>query len=82
MYVVPGQRGRGYATALLAALERRAAALGFTTVRLETGELQPESIRLYERAGYRRIAAYGPYVDTAHSVCFEKALAGRPGGRP
>jgi GNAT superfamily N-acetyltransferase len=78
MFVAPEVRGRGFGGLILAALERQAAALGYAAVWLETGDLQPEAIRLYERAGYRRIDAYGPYVGIPHSVCFEKVLsAGR-----
>lgn len=32
------------------------------TLRLETGPLQHEAIALYERSGYRPIAAFGHYV--------------------
>ena len=74
MYVAPAARGRGLARQLLGALEEEARALGYTAVRLETGERQPEAIGLYSAAGYGRIPRYGPYVDDERSVCFEKRL--------
>jgi putative acetyltransferase len=74
MYVVPEQRGRGLSKLVLAELERRAAAIGYRAVRLETGTRQPEAIALYERAGYRRIPNFGIYADNPLSVCYEKEL--------
>jgi GNAT superfamily N-acetyltransferase len=74
MYVAPAARGRGLARALLEALEREAAALGYRRVRLETGDRQPEAIALYISRGYAVISRYGPYVDDERSVCFERRL--------
>ncbi|MDP5185029.1 GNAT family N-acetyltransferase [Blastococcus sp. BMG 814] len=79
MYVVPAARGRGVSKALLTALEDAARARGWTTLRLETGPLQPEAIGLYSGAGYRPIGAFGDYVgdpDAAGSLFFERAVAG------
>jgi hypothetical protein len=36
---------------------------------------QPEAVRVYERAGYRRIENFGPYVGSERNLCFEKGLA-------
>jgi GNAT superfamily N-acetyltransferase len=74
MYVEPASRGRGLSKRMLAALEEHARRGGFTCVRLETGTRQPEALRLYEAAGYRRIENYPPYVGNVISVCFEKEL--------
>jgi len=74
MFVEPDYRGRGMARYILGELEDRARQAGFTVARLETGVYQPEAIRLYERAGYRRIENYGVYAGNPDSVCFEKAL--------
>jgi putative acetyltransferase len=74
MFVVPGFRGYGIARRILAALESRARELGHATVRLETGQGQPEAISLYKSSGYREIAAFGEYADNVFSVCFEKRL--------
>jgi len=77
MYVVPAARGRGVSKALLAGLEAAAADRGWTTLRLETGPLQPEAAALYSGAGYRPIRAFGAYVnapDAADSLFFERVL--------
>jgi putative acetyltransferase len=74
MYVDPAARGRGLSRRLLAELERAAAGMGYTTVRLETGLRQLAAVRLYDSAGYRRIANYGCYSENPQSVCFEKTL--------
>ena len=74
MYVRPEFRGRGYSAAILAELERRANADGYRTVRLETGNRQPEAIRLYESRGYRRIGNWGNYAGKIEHQCYEKAL--------
>jgi GNAT superfamily N-acetyltransferase len=74
MYVAPEARGRGLGRQLLRALEREAAGLGYTTIRLETGDRQREAIGLYESAGYRPAPCWGPYVTDPRSRCYEKAL--------
>ena len=74
VYVAPPFRGRRYGSLLLAALERTAVEFGYHTLRLETGTRQPESLALYERAGYRRIPNFEPYVESHWSVCYEKRL--------
>jgi len=74
MYVRPAQRGFGVSRALLAAVEEMALGWGVLTLRLETGDLQPESISLYQSSGYRRIPAFGVYVGQPRSLCFEKHL--------
>jgi GNAT superfamily N-acetyltransferase len=55
MFVVEAARGRGVARALLEELERRAHALGYAIVRLDTGPRQTRARRMYERAGYAAI---------------------------
>ena len=74
MYVSPDERGRGLSRLVLAALEEEARALGYTAIRLETGNRQVEALGLYRSAGYEPIPRYGPYVDDERSVCFEKRL--------
>jgi GNAT superfamily N-acetyltransferase len=74
MYVVPEARRRGVARAVLADLEARARALGYTSIRLETGTNQPEAMALYEHAGYRAMVPYGHYRESPMSRCFEKDL--------
>ena len=61
MYVAPEFRGHGVAKALVRALEDNARAAGRKQMWLETGDLQPEAIVLYETCGYQRIADFGHY---------------------
>jgi putative acetyltransferase len=74
MFVLPSARGAGVGAALIAALEAHARAARVSTVQLETGPLQPDAIRLYERSGYRLIPNFGKYVGDPNSVCYEKTL--------
>ena len=74
MYVVPAARGRGYARALLAELERTAAAAGRQRMVLETGSRQPEAIRLYASSGYHPMPGFGVYRDAPGSRCLAKRL--------
>ncbi|HEX5229672.1 MAG TPA: GNAT family N-acetyltransferase [Bryobacteraceae bacterium] len=73
MYVRDGHRGQGFARTILNALEEIAKQRGYETVRLETGDQQPEAISLYESAGYRSIPCEGMDSDE-RSRCFEKIL--------
>lgn len=74
MYVSPDARGTGVATEVLRALEECARRQGIGTVQLTTGDKQPDAIRFYEREGYRRIDAYGPYAGHPMAVCFARRL--------
>lgn len=80
MYVMPRWRGRGVAQSLLGHLERLVHQNGFRVLRLETGIHQPEAVRLYERAGFSRCAAFGEYAEDGVSLCYEKRLAPTGGG--
>jgi GNAT superfamily N-acetyltransferase len=80
MYVDPAVRGRGLSKRLLGALEDAASRMGYIALRLETGDRQPEAIRLYESAGYRRIEPFGIYLYSPRSICFEKRLPGQVRG--
>jgi putative acetyltransferase len=78
MYAKPAVRGSGIAQALLARLEAEAREAGATVLRIETGIYQQEALRFYERAGFVRCAAFGPYAGMPHkaielSVFYEKA---------
>jgi GNAT superfamily N-acetyltransferase len=73
-------RRRGYARALLAALEAEAAARGYRRLYLITGNRQPEAEALYDETGYTRVPAdplpsWGPF----RPIAFEKWLT--PAGR-
>lgn len=79
MFVPAAWRGRGVARRVLTWLEQGARERGCEVLRLETGVLQHEAIRLYERSGYRRRPPFGTYVEDPHSLFMEKRLC-RPGG--
>jgi putative acetyltransferase len=71
MYVAHGHRRQGVARAILADLHGQARSLGYTHMRLETGNRQAPAIGLYERYGFYRIAPFGPHLRDPTSVCFE-----------
>ena len=74
MYVAERARRRGIARQLLGRLEDEARTLGYERMQLETGEVQPESVALYESAGWTRIEPYSRYADDPRSICFAKPL--------
>jgi GNAT superfamily N-acetyltransferase len=74
MFTVAAFRHRGVARALLAELERTAAAAGVTDMVLETGKVQPEAIALYRSTGYDPIDGFGYYAGAPLSLAFGKRL--------
>lgn len=74
MFTLPGNRGKGIATRVLAELEKWAAELSCEKCVLETGKRQPEAIRLYEKNGYKNTPNYGRYAEMENSVCMEKSI--------
>lgn len=74
MFVPPAHRGKGIASLVLAELETWAAELQYQKCILETGQKQPEAIRLYHKNNYNIIPNYGQYAGVESSVCFEKNL--------
>jgi GNAT superfamily N-acetyltransferase len=74
MFVPVALRGQGIASLVLAELEAWSREMNFKKCILETGEKQPEAIRLYHKSNYKVIPNYGQYADVASSVCFEKIL--------
>ncbi|KAA9152974.1 GNAT family N-acetyltransferase [Amycolatopsis acidicola] len=74
MYVVDAMRGKGFARAVLAELERTASAAGHRRVVLETGLAQPEAIALYRSSSYTDIPKFGLYRHDELSVCLAKDL--------
>lgn len=73
-YVRPEHRGSGVADEIVTALLDGARAAGVTTVRLETGDKQHAAMAFYRRHGFRDVERFGPYVDSATSVCMERSL--------
>ncbi|MBO0840750.1 MAG: GNAT family N-acetyltransferase [Sciscionella sp.] len=74
MFVMESARGNGFARALLAELERTAAATGRHRMVLETGLAQPEAIALYTSAGYTEVEKFGHYRCNDLSRCYAKPL--------
>jgi putative acetyltransferase len=82
MYVRPAARGRDVARTILARLEAEARARGVGRLVLETGDNRHAAIRLYERNGFTRCGAFGPYATMPpraieRSVFFEKRIEAR-----
>lgn len=73
-YVDPGQRRKGIAGAVLAALENEAIAMNRRIMRLEAGAPQPEALHFYASKGYYEIERFGEYADCESSLCYEKVL--------
>jgi putative acetyltransferase len=74
MYVSPVSRGQRIGERLLDELEAGLLAGGVRLALLETGDGQPEALRLYERRGYVRRAPFGGYDDNGTSLFYEKRL--------
>ena len=74
MFVKEGYRNQGIAAKLLTHLEDWAKELGFKKCILETGNNQPEAIRLYQKCNYKIIPNYGQYEGMETSFCFEKVI--------
>jgi GNAT superfamily N-acetyltransferase len=67
-------RGRGLSKTLIRAVEHAAADRGARRLILQTGDRQPEAVRLYEYLGYRPIPIYPPYEAIWFSLCYERML--------
>jgi putative acetyltransferase len=73
-FVTPECRGAGVADALIAALVDHARDHHIERLRLETGDKQLAAMAFYRRHGFAVIPRFGPYVNSATSVCMERAL--------
>ncbi|HXH33969.1 MAG TPA: GNAT family N-acetyltransferase [Plantibacter sp.] len=67
-------RGQGISKALIAAVEETARTAGASRLILQTGDRQPDAVRLYEWLGYEQIPIYSPYEVIPMSLCYSKAL--------
>lgn len=74
MFVLPEQRGKGIAFAILKELENWAREEGNTSCILETSNQLTNAIALYKKTGYEVIPNYGQYVNVESSVCMKKNL--------
>jgi len=72
MYARPGHSGIG--GAVLAHLEKEAAALGYAALCLETRLVNQRAVAFYEAKQYQRIPNYGKYAGNALAACFHKHL--------
>ena len=74
MRVRPGLQGRGYGQAMLDALHRRAAELGYSTLRLDTTVQQRTAQHLYLKNGYVETGrgVIGPF----DCIFYERELLG------
>jgi GNAT superfamily N-acetyltransferase len=75
MYARAAHRGVG--SAVLAHLEREAAALGYTALCLETRLINQRAVAFYEARQYLRIPNYGRYIGNPLAACFQKQLPSR-----
>jgi GNAT superfamily N-acetyltransferase len=55
LWVDPAWRGRGIGRDLMAGIEIAACDLGFSVLRIETGDRQPEAVSLYQSLRWERI---------------------------
>jgi putative acetyltransferase len=74
MFVPLQKRGQGIASLVLQELEKWCGELKVKKCILETGEKQPEALKLYKKNNYRIIPNFGQYAGVESSVCFEKEI--------
>lgn len=67
-------RGQGVADAVLGRIEREAHARNLPFLRIETGDLLHEAMRLYSRFGFYDRGPFGEYEDDGSSIFLEKSL--------
>lgn len=67
-------RGQGVSRLLIAAVEDAARSEGAARLILQTGDRQPEAVRLYEWLGYEPIPIYPPYEVIPMSLCYARPL--------
>jgi len=71
MYARPGS---GAGAAVLAGLERHAAAHGYRRLSLSTRRVNVRAVDFYERHGYVEVPPYGRYVGRTVSICLGRRL--------
>jgi GNAT superfamily N-acetyltransferase len=74
MFVLNESRKKGYAAAILTALETCATNEGFIDTIFEIGKAQIEALSFYPKQGYTVIPNFSPYMGVENSVCFRKNL--------
>ena len=68
------KNGSGYGAALMAAVEKLAADMGYKKLILECREGNPHAVNFYIRQGYVICEKYPPYDEEADAVCLEKIM--------
>lgn len=66
--------GKKIGQTILAFLEDKANAIGYTDLVLETRAKNQEAVLFYQKQGYNKIENYGKYIDRPEAVCFGKSL--------
>jgi len=61
-------------SALISALEARAAAFGYTKLVLETRKVNTAAVAFYQKHGYRTCPNFGKYVHRPEAICMAKHL--------
>ncbi|MBK7105202.1 MAG: GNAT family N-acetyltransferase [Ignavibacteriae bacterium] len=74
MFVDKFYRSKGYGRKVLNELENWAKELNYEFAILETGNNQPEAIKLYQNMGYEQIPNFPPYENIPESICMKKKL--------
>lgn len=74
MFVHSNYRGKGIAFQILKELELWAKELEYSNCILETGDKQPEAIRLYQKAEYSIIPNFAQYENIKSRICFQKDI--------
>jgi putative acetyltransferase len=75
VWTVPEARGRGVASALLAAIEAAARARRMPALMLETSDKQPDAVGLFRKHGFVERGPYGGYCNDPELIFMEKSLA-------
>ncbi len=74
MFVDANFRGMGIGSAVLTELEIWAKEIRYSSILLETGTIQQNAIKLYQKHGYQIIPNFDPYIGNELSICFKKNL--------
>lgn len=75
MFVDKSYRSKGYGRKVLNELEKWAAELNYKFSILETGNNQPEALKLYQNMGYKQVPNFPPYENIPESICMKKYLS-------
>ena len=74
MFVDTNYRGQGIGSAVLTELENWAKEIKYSSILLETGTVQQDAIKLYQKHGYQIIPNFDPDIGNELSICFKKIL--------